>query len=291
LEAVMQIVELAAGVTACLRPDEGANVGLIHTADGEVLVDTTSCPVDIEALLDAVGVSPADVALVINTHSHSDHTWGNQLFDCPILAHERCLAAMTANLDGAWRLDTIRAQIAARGEREPQWAAEMRHKIEGLRITLPTEIITDRRELEVGGVRLRVVHMDAHSPGLCVVWLPDAGVLYASDLIFQGRYPFIGDADLPSLITTLGRLPEFGARAIVPGHGVLCGTEVIEALRSYYEETWARTIDHLTQGHSVEEAVADPGYPHYAEGAAERYHKTNIRLVYQGLVGGEACPL
>jgi cyclase len=287
----MEIAELGSGAWAFLRPDEGANVGLIRTGSGAVVVDTTSCPADMRALLDAVDLPPADVALVINTHQHSDHTWGNQLFDCPILAHELCRAAMVANLEGAWKLEAIRASIAARGEREPQWAAEMRVKIQGLEIALPTQTLAERRDLEIGGARIEVIHLDAHSPGLCVVWLPDAGVLYASDLIFQGRYPFIGDADLPELISVLGRLPEFGAETIVPGHGVLCGEAEIAALRAYYHETWARTIDHLTQGHSADEAAVDPGYPRYAEGAAERYHETNIRLIYSALVGGDACPL
>ena len=255
------------------------------------MIDTTSCPADMRALLDAVGLAPADVVQVINTHQHSDHTWGNQVFDCPILAHELCHAGMAANLKGPWRLDEIRASIAARGESDPEWAAEMRHKTEGLRITLPTETLSQRKALEIGGVRLEVIHQDAHSPGLCVVWLPGAGVLYASDLIFEGRYPFIGDADLPELISVLGRLPEYGARAIVPGHGVLCGEAEIEALRSYLHETWARTIDHLAQGHSADEAAADPGYPRYAGGAAERYHEKNIRLIYRSLAGGDACPL
>ena len=287
----MKVVEPGSGVIAFLRPEEGANVGLIRTPVGAVVVDTTSCPADMRALLDAAGLSPQDVIFVINTHQHSDHTWGNQLFDCPILAHERCRAAMAANLDGAWKLETIRAAIAARGEREPQWAAEMRHKMDGLEISLPTETLSDRRNLEIGGVCLEVIYLDAHSPGLCVVWLPDAGVLYASDLIFQGRYPFIGDADLPELISVLKRLPDFGAQTIVPGHGLLCGEAEVDALRTYYHETWARTIDHLAQGHSADEAAADPGYPRYADGAAERYHETNIRLVYKSLAGDGACPL
>lgn len=287
----MEIVELGSGAAAVLRPEEGANVGLIQTAAGAVMVDTTSSPADMRAVLDAARLSPTDAVLAINTHSHSDHTWGNQLFSCPILAHEQCRAAMVANLEGPWKLETIRAQIAARGAREPQWAAEMRHKIEGLEITLPTQTLAERRDLEIGGVRIEVIHLDAHSPGLCVVWLPDAGVLYASDLIFEGRYPFIGDADLPELISVLGRLPEFGAQTIVPGHGLLCGEAEVEALRSYYDQIWARTIDHLAQGHSADEAAADPGYPRYAEGAADRYHESNIRLVYQSLVGGGACAL
>jgi cyclase len=287
----MQIVELRPGVLALLRPDEGANVGLICTTEGTVVIDTTSCPADMSALLEAVGLSPAQVVQVINTHSHSDHTWGNQLFACPVLAHERCYAAMRANLQGPWKMESLLAAIEARRDQEPQWAAEMTHKTDGLRITLPAETLRQRRDMQIGGVRINVIHLDAHSPGLCVVWLPDARVLYASDLIFEGRYPFIGDADLPELMSVLKRLPKFGADAIVPGHGVLCGKAEIEAMRGYYHGTWVRTIDHLAQGHTVDDAAVDPGYPRYAERAAERYHETNIRLIYETLAGGSACPL
>ena len=83
----MEFSELGSGAWAFLRPDDGANVGWIETAAGVVVVDTTSCPADMHALLDVAGVAPSEVTLVINTHSHSDHTWGNQLFGCTILAH------------------------------------------------------------------------------------------------------------------------------------------------------------------------------------------------------------
>jgi cyclase len=287
----MEMVQVSEGVFAFLRPDQGANVGLVRTLDGLVVVDTTSCAADMKGLLDETGAAPEDVRLVINTHSHSDHTWGNQLFDCPILAHRLCRETMEANLAGGWDVEAIRAAIAERAKAEPDWAREMRKKVTGLRIALPTETYEERRDLEVGGVRMQAIHFDAHTPGSSVVWLPEAEVLYAGDLIFQGRYPFIGDADIPELITALKRLPGFGARAIVPGHGLLCGEAEIAALVDYLQGTWARTIDHLAQGHGEDEAAADPGYPHYAEGAAERYHETNIRVVYRQLAGEGACPL
>ena len=116
----MQLVEPSPGVVAFLRPQEGANAGLIHTADGVVVVDTTSCPSDMQELLDAAGVAAADVCLVINTHLHSDHTWGNQLFNCSILAHRLCREAMEANLDGAWDLENVQASITERGRTEPE---------------------------------------------------------------------------------------------------------------------------------------------------------------------------
>jgi glyoxylase-like metal-dependent hydrolase (beta-lactamase superfamily II) len=297
----MDIVRPSPGVIVFERPDQGANASLIQTAKGMVVIDTTSCPADMQALLDAVDVSPADVCLVINTHSHSDHTWGNQLFDCPILAHEVCRETMAANMGGPWNLERIRAEIAERRASEDpadrQWAKEMQKKIEGLEIRLPTQCFQDRRDLVVGGVEIQVVHLDAHTPGSIVVWTPQTRTLWAGDLIFEGRYPFIGDADIPEWISLLTRLPNgcrlsaFGAETVVPGHGRLCTEATMTALGDYLHGTWSRTIDHLAQGHSADEAASDPGYPRYAEGAAERYHENNIRLMYAVLAGNGECPL
>lgn len=279
----MQIAEVTPEVIAFLRPDEGANVGLIRTADGIVLIDTTSCARDLQQLLDAVQVSTGDIRLAINTHSHSDHTWGNQLLACPILASKLCRETMLANLEGPWDIAAIEASIAERGAKEPNWAREMRAKIAGLQITLPTETFLDRCDRDLGGISMRLIHVDAHSPGSAVVWLPGLKVLFAGDLIFQGRYPFLGDADIPALIAALKRLPEFGTRAIVPGHGLLCTEVEIAALVDYLEGTWARTAAHIAQGHSEQEAIADAGYPRYAEKAAERLHDPNIRVMYAQL--------
>lgn len=287
----MEAIEVASGVIAFVRPEEGANAGLIRTEEGVVVVDTTSCGADIRALLDAIDVSPAEVCLVINTHLHSDHTWGNQVFDCPILAHRLCREAMVANLEGPWKLADIQASIDERAASDPQWAAEMRKKIEGLEITLPTETFEDRRDLQVGERSIEVIHLGGHTPGSSVVWLPEEKVLFSGDLLFVERYPFIGDADIPDLMSALKRLPRFGAQVNVPGHGPLCGELEIQALLAYLQETWERTIDHLAQGHTADEAAADPGYPQYAEGAVERYHERNIRLMVEKLTGGGSCKI
>jgi cyclase len=167
----------------------------------------------------------------------------------------------------------------------------MRKKVDGLRITLPTETFEERRDLDLGGVRIEVIHFGGHTPGSSVVWLPEAGVLFAGDLLFVERYPYIGDADVPALIAALKRLRRFDAQTIVPGHGPLCGDAAITGMSDYLRETWSRTVDHLAQGHTADQAASDPEYPRYAEGSAERYHETNIRVMYGQLVGGDACPL
>ena len=49
------------------------------------------------AQLAALGLTPADLTFVINSHTHFDHCGGNRHFTtCPILLHERELAAVRA---------------------------------------------------------------------------------------------------------------------------------------------------------------------------------------------------
>ncbi len=45
------------------------------------------------------------------------------------------------------------------------------------------------------------------------------GVLYAGDVVFRGRVPFVGDADSRAWIAALDKLIAFHPKVLVPGHG------------------------------------------------------------------------
>ena len=249
----MEMHQVSPGVVVFVHPEGRSNCGMIHTAEGVVLVDTTARPVDIQAYLGLAGVSAADICLILLTHSHSDHTSGIPLFDCPVLAHK-----------------LTRQRIAKRG------TGRAKHQ-------MPTEVFEGRRNLEIGGMRLEVIHAGGHTPGSSVVWLPETSVLFAGDLIFEGRYPFLATANVPRLMEALRWIPSLGAQVIVPGHGILCGNEEVLGQLAYIERTWARTAEHITLGHSVEEAVGDPEYPRCAELGFERLHGWNIEVIYRQL--------
>jgi glyoxylase-like metal-dependent hydrolase (beta-lactamase superfamily II) len=52
-----------------------------------------------------------------------------------------------------------------------------------------------------------------------VVWVPQLNLLFAGDLVFRGRIPFVGQADSGRWIAALETLLAFDAAVIVPGHG------------------------------------------------------------------------
>jgi glyoxylase-like metal-dependent hydrolase (beta-lactamase superfamily II) len=57
-----------------------------------------------------------------------------------------------------------------------------------------------------------------------VVWLPQRRVLFAGDLVFRGRIPFVGQADSAHWIQALDTLLGFDAQLVVPGHGPVSGS-------------------------------------------------------------------
>ncbi len=277
----MEIIRLGSLMTAFIRPVEGVNAGLIHTSRGMIMIDTTSSPGEIRSLLEQVDICLEEVQLVINTHFHSDHTWGNQAFNCPILAHRLCRKRMESNLRNEWSLIAFQSSIDDLQKIDPKKADDFRLTVEDLQIKLPDHVFEDRCEGDMGGVKYQLFHLGGHTPDSSVVWLPDSRLLYAADLIFQGRYPYIFDADVPVWIDRLGRLLEFDASVIIPGHGVISGESDIMALRDYLQVTWDLTSRHIRLGHSVEEAEVDPKYPIFSENKYERLHQANIRYIYQ----------
>ena len=249
----MEIHQLSPYVTAFIQPEGGSSAGLIKSSEGYVVIDTTSRPSDIRDFLAAVDVTPADVSLVLITHSHSDHTSGIPLFDCPILSHK-----------------LSRQRIMKRGTERAQKQ-------------IPTEVFEERKDLQVGGVKIEFIHAGGHTPGSSVVWLPEANILFSGDLIFSDIYPFLNVANVPVLMEALERLLRFDTRVIVPGHGPLCDRGEVSRQLDYLRTSWVRTREHLIHGHSLEEAMADPDYPKYSERGFERLHTGNIKVMYRQL--------
>ncbi|PWB52822.1 MAG: hypothetical protein C3F13_10970 [Anaerolineales bacterium] len=277
----MQVLKIDSQVKAFIRLEDGANVGLIQAEAGMLLIDTASSPADIRGLLSAVDARPEQVNQVVNTHFHTDHTWGNQLFDCPILAHRLCLERMRLSLQDEWSVAELHAYVTELEKTNPQKAEELRLLLQELRIKLPNQVFEQKAEAEIGILNYMVIHMGGHTPDSAIVWLPERGILFAADLIFQGRYPYLFDANIPDWIAALQRLIEYQAQVIIPGHGVRCSDADIAHLKNYLQETWDRAREHIRQGHTIEETVIDAAFPIFAPGKYEKLHQANIRYIYE----------
>ena len=58
----------------------------------------------------------------------------------------------------------------------------------------PDVELYDGMEIEVGNIKMNVIHTPGHTPGLCCFYIEEEGVLIAGDLLFKGS---VGRWDLP----------------------------------------------------------------------------------------------
>jgi cyclase len=218
-----RLVEVGDGIYAYVQPDGSwwiNNTGFLVSSRGVVSVDTCATERRTRAYLDAIRtVSPLPVRTVINTHHHGDHTFGNSLFPhATIVGHE----------------DTRAAALAWGPARSlPFWTEVDWGDTE---LEPPFLTYTEGVTLWIDELRAEVRHVGvpAHTTNDSVVWIPDHGLLFAGDLVFNGGTPFLMQGSVAGAIRALEEvIAPLGARTIVPGHGDVCGPEIIDDVLGY----------------------------------------------------------
>lgn len=136
-----------------LGPGWGAVTAAITLVKGDRLavIDTgvrAYMPQAIEPGLAALGCGVADIGLIVNTHGHWDHVQGNALL------HAASAAPIYCPTDDASLLETP-----------------------------PHHTLTDGDALDLGGLRLLVIHTPGHSPGMSCLYEPTLRLLIVSDAI------------------------------------------------------------------------------------------------------------
>ena len=189
-----------------------SNAGFIVTPAGVVVIDALGSPqLARELLAEIARVTPQPVTHVIVTHYHADHIYGLQEFrkrGVRVLAHRAALEYLNSDT-AASRLQASRAELAPWIDADTQ-------------LVTPDQWLDGPTELVLGGVRIQVQPVGpAHTPEDLVVFLPGERVLFAGDMVFRGRVPFVGQADSRQWIAALDLLLKMNPEVVVPGHGAL----------------------------------------------------------------------
>jgi glyoxylase-like metal-dependent hydrolase (beta-lactamase superfamily II) len=185
------------------------NIGVVLDGDETLLIDTRSSHVQgREILADLRELTTAPVTVVVNTHGHFDHAFGNHVFrPAPIWGHRDCPKFM------AWNAEAKRARIALDA---PELAAELAEVV----IDPPNRLFAETAWIEIGGRQVELRYLGrGHTDHDIVVSVPDANVVFAGDLIEGGAVPYFNDAYPLDWPETAFRLAEHVRGTVVPGHG------------------------------------------------------------------------
>ncbi len=215
-----------------------ANGGFVIGDDGVAVIDTfASAAAAKELLAEIRHRTKLPIKFVINTHYHADHLGGNSVFadaGASVLAHRNVRTWIHAE------------NLRLMGDKAPQ---NLKTMIAGL--TSPSVLYVDGVNLYLGQREIQVRFFPGHTGGDSVVFVPDAGVAFAGDLLWRNMVPNIVDGTTPAWIATLDTLAKTHAQyTFIPGHGDVANARDVIAFRDYLAALRTLVGDVQRQGKS-----------------------------------------
>ncbi len=232
--------EVAERVWAWTLPDGGygwSNAGLVTGDDASLLVDTLfDLPLTREMLAAMRPITDrAPITHAVITHSNGDHTHGNQLLDSSV----RILAAKGTADEIAHAVAPemlAMTQTADLGAVATRYARERfgHFNFSNIALRNADHTFDDKLTMEVGGREVRLLNLGpAHTAADSVVHVPDAGVLFAGDLLFIGCTPIVWAGPIANWVAACDAMLRLDAPIVVPGHGPVTDSDGIRAVQRY----------------------------------------------------------
>jgi glyoxylase-like metal-dependent hydrolase (beta-lactamase superfamily II) len=229
------------------------NIGVVLGDEAALVVDTRiSHRQAAEILADLREITSLPVGVVVNTHGHSDHCFGNHPFrPATIWGHERCVT-----------------MIEKTGERQRQGLIatipEIASDLYEVEFDPPDRVFVETATVEIdpGGRSVELRYLGrGHTDNDIVVIVPGADVVFAGDLVEADATPFFGDGYPIDWPVTVERLIEHVTGAVVPGHGTVGDRAfAVRQLNQFREiEKLARLVDAGLMG--IDAAVLRTLYP------------------------------
>ncbi|MGH3556501.1 MAG: fumarylacetoacetate hydrolase family protein [Mycobacterium sp.] len=232
--------EVADRVWAWTLPDGGygwSNAGLVAGDGASLLVDTLFDLALTREMLTAMApvTDDAPITDALITHSNGDHTHGNQLLDGSV----RIIAAKGTAEEIAHGMAPEMLTMTQTADLGPVATRYVRDRFgpfdfSGITLRNADQTFDDQLTIDVGGREVRLLNLGpAHTAADSVVHVPDAGTLFAGDLLFIGCTPIVWAGPIANWVAACDAMIALDAPTVVPGHGPVTDPNGIRAVRGY----------------------------------------------------------
>jgi glyoxylase-like metal-dependent hydrolase (beta-lactamase superfamily II) len=237
----------------------------VLTATRAVVFDTLMSPEAMAPVRDLLAeVAGERRTVVVNSHHHWDHVWGNAAFrDCEIVAHNACPRLMITQSRAGLR----------QGPAEP---------LEG--IVLPTITFGDRLEFVDDTETVQIIHAPGHTEDSVVLYLEPERLLLAGDAAEWPLPTLAQRGGYADYMQTLRMLKGLGAHTVLPSHGPPMDASLVEANERYIGELFAAVAE-LKQKGAARDELALPverfvGADLIVSDVYRRVHSENLAWAY-----------
>jgi glyoxylase-like metal-dependent hydrolase (beta-lactamase superfamily II) len=240
------------------------NTSAIASREGIIVIDTHRSPgimLEIRQLIEKE-FGRSDFLYVINTHGHSDHCSGNQIFPTStIIGHENCPECMRHNPANTpfnlWRMHNHLSELEAKLDSldsNSDEAMELRSEISIRKIMLgslekeytvdpPSKIFSDSLTLSLGDLTLKLIYCGkAHTDNDIFVYVPEEELVFTGDMFSRTGFGFPVNkmADVPRVISALNQIQPPGSeiKFAIPGHGDPIPGHVMKSLQNQLKQKY-----------------------------------------------------
>jgi glyoxylase-like metal-dependent hydrolase (beta-lactamase superfamily II) len=207
--------------------EPGVNAGVVFGENSVVFVDCGMSVASGRYLweLASARMTGNEALYLILTHHHSDHVFGMSVFrtkGVTIIAHSIA----------GWFLGERGGQYKAFIANMEGWSEDEADSILGdVKLSEPDVVIDSDYVLRFGGDTLHILVTPGHVASELAVYDPKSGTLFAGDALYEGMPPhtrFGGADEWRTWVAQLERLKELRLEAVVPGHGQLSSSALLD---------------------------------------------------------------
>lgn len=279
-----QLQRLADGVYTAVASEGGhaiCNAGIVDIGDRTIVFDTfISLDPAKDLLRAAKRLTPQNPIRVVNSHYHSDHIRGNQVFspDVDIFSTATTLEGIVHEEpeEIEWEKESIPKAIVdtkskLRLEKDPKRRRGLASSIvyyEAIMKSLPklkTRLpnITFEGGLVMQGTRRQVelLSLSGHTASDLVLYLPDEKIAFMSDLLFVNMHPYLVGSSPERWRKSLRKIGKLGVQILVPGHGPVGKPSDLSLIDQYIQTLESIARNMVKTGKSPEEIRLQPVPP------------------------------
>lgn len=258
----------------------GGNMTAIRTDDGIIVIDSFASPKEARQARKLIEKQFPYIPIryLINTHHHSDHIWGNQVFkDSVIIGHTNIRKHLIkdyketltkyGNYDD--KIKMLESQLDKQKNSKSKEAKRLKYDLtswkwlkellEELVPTPPSVQITSNAYLELGSNTFEILYFGtAHTDSDLVILDKKNKLLIMGDLLFFRKcYIMSAESSTKHWIDIMGKLiarsEEF--EYVIPGHGAVCADEsALKEQRDYLNDILNAVEDARRRNLTLEQA-------------------------------------
>ena len=294
------VQEITEGIYAIIAIDGGAaicNSSIVDLGNHVIIFDTFQTPQAALDLRKLVFTLFGNIqTTVVNSHWHDDHIWGNQVFidvahivsssrTRQLIASKGPEVAEQCKGDVIQQLNNFRSQFQKADGDQRRDLKLWLGMYEGLAEDIPhfslclPDISFDKHLTLYGSKRTAelIEFENGHTESDIVLYLPQEGVVFMSDLLFVGCHPYLGDGDPIGQQTALRKIGELKAKYFIPGHGPLGRPNDLVKLIHYIDHCTETAQNLVSKGGEYKERIAKLKVPKpYQDWKVSSFFVSNI---------------